>query len=333
MGGDESDNHWTDNKLSDDDRHIDPTPHHHLQFKYAWVEQMIADLMPPDQIGYAEQCRRAARKARMYGYQMGAPATADTLTLCLATLSAEDPAEHEKLLAALLERQFRDDPFSGAFADNASGRNPFWDWWQHAFLGWALMDAAERGKGAGQDALRRYLEFVMRTSGLSAFGIPPLYLCGKKPAGNATRSFPGGGHYRYFLPIGPHGYGQGSNAALLGHAAVFARASLVFDEPRFREFALRQLEWVYGANPLGVGMVSGRTATTPYPHSRYTGIIPTGILNGITGTRDDTPHLGDAPYDLEWQTKEYWSPQQAQYLMTLCELFEEPAAGVLYCHS
>jgi hypothetical protein len=333
VGGPESDNHWTDNVVSEDDRHIDPAPQHHLQFKFAWIQQTIADLLPEEQIGYAEQCRRAAHKAREYGYAMGDPAKADTLTLSLAALSETDTSRYQMLLDSLLARQFQSAPFSGAFANGADTDEPFWDWWQHSFVGWALFDAAERGADRAEPTLRRYLDFIKETSELSAFGILPLYLSRTLPTENTARRFPGGGYYRFFLPVGEHGYGQGSNTALLGHAALFAHAHHVFEEPEFMDLALRQLEWVYGANSLGLGMVSGQTATTPYPHSRYTGIIPCGILNGISGTREDEPHLGSAPYDLEWQTKEYWSPQQAQYLMTLCELFVEPSPGVLYCFS
>ena len=50
----------------------------------------------------------------------------------------------------------------------------------------------------------------------------------------------------------------------------------------------------------------------PYPHSRYVGLIPGGIINGIAGNPRDEPIL-DQQFHMDWRTTEYWSPQNAYY--------------------
>jgi len=42
--------------------------------------------------------------------------------------------------------------------------------------------------------------------------------------------------------------------------------------------AYRQLEWIMGANPFSASLMTGEGLRTPYPHSRFVGPIPGGIL-------------------------------------------------------
>ena len=344
VGGPEEENFWADCVLSADDRRLNPTADHHVQFKFSWVERLIAACFRAVDPAYAERCETASRAAWNAGLQIGPPEDAGTLTLSLAVLAAPDPQEHRHLLDALLNRQLTAGSWRGAFLDShrdAPQHRLFTDWWQHAFLGWALFESAARLKhgsaGEQHDANRalagaqEYLgDYVKRLAGLSSFGCPPLVVTDEPETWDRYRFAGELAYYRFFLPCRSlrteepafRGYGQGSNTALLGYAALLGRAARVFDQDEFREMALRQLEWVHGANPLGICMVTGRSAHGFYPHSRYIGPIPDGVANGITGNADDAPHFGSGPYDLEWQTREYWSPQQAQYLMALVELGE-----------
>src|SRR5215467_3841966 len=79
--------------------------------------------------------------------------------------------------------------------------------------------------------------------------------------------------------------------------------------------AYRQLEWIMGANPFSACMMTGEGMRNPYPHSRFVGLIPGGIMNGIAGNANDEPIL-DTEYGFDWRTTEYWSPHNAWYIWT-----------------
>jgi hypothetical protein len=79
------------------------------------------------------------------------------------------------------------------------------------------------------------------------------------------------------------------------------------------------LEWVMGANPFGACLMTGEGSRNPYPHSRYVGLIPGGIMNGIAGNMKDAPIL-DTSNGFDWRTTEYWSPHNAFYIWTLSVL-------------
>ncbi|MGH9654784.1 MAG: glycoside hydrolase family 9 protein, partial [Bryobacteraceae bacterium] len=100
---------------------------------------------------------------------------------------------------------------------------------------------------------------------------------------------------------------QGLNAHLASHALLFATAAADLHQPAYRDLAYRQLEWIFGTNPFGATLASGIGVRNPYPHSRYVGVIPGGIMNGICGNADDRPIL-DTSFGFSWRTNEYWSP-------------------------
>jgi hypothetical protein len=50
-----------------------------------------------------------------------------------------------------------------------------------------------------------------------------------------------------------------------------------------------------------------------YPHSRFSGLIPGGIVNGIAGNLKDEAVL-DTTYGYDWRTCEYWSPHNAHFV-------------------
>jgi hypothetical protein len=61
-------------------------------------------------------------------------------------------------------------------------------------------------------------------------------------------------------------------------------------------------------------MMTGEGVRNPYPHSRFVGPIPGGIMNGIAGNASDEPIL-DLEYGIDWRTCEYWSPHVAFYIL------------------
>jgi hypothetical protein len=83
--------------------------------------------------------------------------------------------------------------------------------------------------------------------------------------------------------------------------------------------AYRQLEWVMGANPFGACLMTGEGMRNPYPHSRFVGLIPGGLPNGIAGDRNDEPVL-DTELGFDWRTVEYCTPHNAHYIWAVSEL-------------
>ncbi len=59
--------------------------------------------------------------------------------------------------------------------------------------------------------------------------------------------------------------------------------------------------------------MTGEGMRNPYPLSKFVGLIPGGIVNGIAGNAQDEPVL-DTAYGTDWKTCEYWSPHVAFYI-------------------
>jgi hypothetical protein len=118
---------------------------------------------------------------------------------------------------------------------------------------------------------------------------------------------------------------HGQTAHHLSQAAGLLAAGRLLDDPDTRSAAMRQLDWVMGCNPAAVCMMTGAGVNTPYPHSRFTGLMPGGMLNGFIGREQDEPflHPGNT---LDWETTEYWNMHVAWYILALTILYEN--AGV-----
>ena len=89
--------------------------------------------------------------------------------------------------------------------------------------------------------------------------------------------------YRYFHPVRKQFWWQGANCHLASNALMlgwFSNYSGSQSKACVR-LAYRQLEWIMGANPFGSCMMTGEGMRNPFPHSRFVGLIPGGIMNGI----------------------------------------------------
>jgi hypothetical protein len=76
-----------------------------------------------------------------------------------------------------------------------------------------------------------------------------------------------------------------------------------------------------GGNPKNSCLMTGEGINNPYPHSRFLGLIPGGIMNGICGLEDDEPFL-DLDYMMDWRTTEYWSPHTCFYIWFVSLMFQ-----------
>jgi hypothetical protein len=121
--------------------------------------------------------------------------------------------------------------------------------------------------------------------------------------------------YRYFHPVRKQFWWQGANCHYAANALALGWLARIREDAgkAYVVLAYRQLEWIMGANPFGSCMMTGEGMRNPYPHSRFVGLIPGGIMNGIAGNVNDDPVL-DLEYTLDWRTCEYWSPHVAFYI-------------------
>jgi hypothetical protein len=182
-----------------------------------------------------------------------------------------------------------------------------------AILEAARAFAADPAAAKWRDAVRLYIEgYVVPLCQRSAYAVMPFGVYRGSPTSERYRTLAGDQTYRFFMPVRKQFWWLGVNSHLASHALLLATAAVEFNQSAWRHLAYRQLEWIFGANPFGATLASGIGVREPYPHSRYVGIIPGGIMNGICGNTGDEPVL-DTGFSGNWRTNEYWSPQVAYF--------------------
>ncbi|MGH9542426.1 MAG: glycoside hydrolase family 9 protein, partial [Terriglobales bacterium] len=342
VNGDNSDNHWTDNVVgTGDDRYLNPEKTEVTAAIFATLEAMAAQEFAASDAAYAARALAASRRAWSGSRRAGSTAAVAWWALAAAELvratgEAEFHAEGQRLGAELLVRQ------QAEFAHGQrevrgywmEGDAPFVDIVNSAAPALALLALYETlpqapRRAAWLTAVRVYLEdYVRPMAARNAYGLVPTGLYLSALSDETYRPLAGRLLYRYFLPVRKQFWWQGANCHLAAHALLLARYAAVAGlEPGagqpYRDLAYRQLEWIAGANPFGASQITGLGVRQPYPHSRYVGLIPGGIMNGIAGDAADQPVL-DREMRLDWRTCEYWSPHVAYYLWAVAAL-EPPA--------
>jgi hypothetical protein len=171
-----------------------------------------------------------------------------------------------------------------------------------------------------RDAVRLHLdEYVTPLTAHSAYAIVPFGVFLGSPTAETYRPLAGELTYRYFMPVRKQFWWLGMTSHLECYALLLAEAAQAFEHTPYRDLAYRQLEWVMGANPFGACLMTGEGMRNPFPHSRFVGLIPGGIMNGIAGNAKDAPIL-DTQNGFDWRTTEYWSPHNAYYLWAVSTL-------------
>ncbi len=336
VNGDNSDNHWTDNRVgTEDDRYINPSKSGIIQAEFVAVQALVAQLFRATDPGYAQRCLSAGlrcRNASTPGQATGELAwwLMAALELYRATGEQVWAQEARQLGNRLRDLQVQD--FLGnqrqvrgywktAEADNV----PYVDAIFSAVPALVLLSLADAfpsdpDSAAWRKAVQMHLdEYVLPLSEKNAFRIVPYGIFQKSPTPERYRLLAGELTYRYFLPARKQFWWLGITSHLENYACLLARASAVFSLREYLDLAFRQLEWVMGANPFGACLMTGEGMNNPYPHSRYVGLIPGGIMNGIAGNPDDEPVL-DMEYGFDWRTTEYWAPHNAWYLWAVSEI-------------
>lgn len=344
LNGDNSDNHWTDNRPgTDDDRYLNPAKRGRNQAMFITVQAMAAQAFRASDEGYAKQCLAAAQRCwnaskregntgevawwLVAALEMRAAATAGPYTADAVQLGARLLA----LQATAFEGNQKE--IRGYWHTSERDRNPYADAVHSALPPLALLELAsalpQHAEAARwRDAVRLHIdEYVTPMAAHSAYAIVPFGVFLGSPTVETYRPLAGTLTYRYFMPVRKQFWWLGMTSHLECYGLMLAQAAQVFGSTRYRDLAYRQLEWVVGANPFGACLMTGEGMRNPYPHSRYVGLIPGGIMNGIAGNAMDAPIL-DMQNGFDWRTTEYWSPHNAFYLWAVSTLaaWDEPHA-------
>lgn len=343
VNGDNSDNHWTDNVIgTSDDRHVETRVSPLVQWTFVYLQALVNQVFKESDPVYSRGCLKSGLSAYKYALEMNQEL--DTLALGMKILATseltragalpEKTAELAVAIDRLLGRQITSEvPEKGAFRTADETDAPlFRHVWLSGVPALSLLVAHEAGFGnpaSIREAIKRYVyDYVKPLTELSVFRILPYSVWRQPTTPDHYRPLPKGGVYRYFMPVlqeaaepRPVRWWVGTTSHLLSHSLILALASRQLGDPALRDLAIRQIEWVVGANPFQASMITGIGVNQPWPHSRFVGLIPGGIMNGIGGDVQDNPIL-DQENGLAWQTNEYWSPHNAWYLMSLVGLDE-----------
>jgi len=327
VNGDNSDNHWTDNVIGTaDDRYINTNKPSEIGATFATLQGLVGQCYAASDPIYASQCLAAGVRAwQAYGPPSSPGETAWWAMAACELYRATRDSEYRNH-ADLLGRRLMKQQNTAFIADQRQVRGfwmnnevPFMDVVDSALPPLALLElhaafpeAAERTKWL--DAVRLYLdEYALPMSERNAYRIIPLGMFIGSPTPETYRPLAGKLTYRYFHPVRKQFWWQGANCHLASHALLLGRAYKLTEKREYVDLAYRQLEWIMGANPFAACMMTGEGMRNPYPHSRFVGLIPGGIMNGIAGNMRDEPIL-DMQYMLDWRTCEYWSPHVAFYI-------------------
>lgn len=337
-------NRWTDN-ITDgrDDRTIDTRPCDTIsQWVFVLAEAAMAGLVGSEDRPYADRCADAARRCVSWLTAADRTRSAGELGVAMAALvemhrAAGDGRAIElaegyasKLLALQFVRQEDSrSPVWGFFldawdsAEPPMGVEPFKSIWQGC---WPLLGLCEllayRPDHPQADRWRRAIRlfcenYLEPMTARNAFGIVPFGLYRAKPMGGRRL---GAFWYRWFMEPKPEWY-VGINANLASAGVGLVKAAGLLGNQRLASLAQRQLDWVLGVNPFDASTVMGAGHNNPqhmfgnefYPPTPF---LPGAVMNGITGTDSDEPHLRPGSY----HECEYWTPMVCYTMWLMAEL-------------
>ena len=342
VNDDNSDNHWTDNRIgNEDDRYLNPFKIGNNQAMFTALQALVAQIFRRSDAGYAQSCleaglrcwKAAGGKDRCWPVSSLCDSTRELTWWTVAAVELHRATGEDIFLTTaeylgrqLLSRQTTDfvgsqEQIRGFWRVSGGNTSPH----LHGMTPFALLELLAAFPGHAdaarwREAVRLHLDAcILPLSARSAYGIVPFGLYLGAPTGELYRPLTGQLTYRYFKPTGERLWASGTTSHLEAYALVLARAGKVFGNREYTDLAYRQLEWLMGANPFGACLMTGEGMRNPYPHSRYVGLIIGGLPNGIAGDRLDEPVL-DIQLGFDWRTVEYCTPHNAFYIWAISEL-------------
>jgi hypothetical protein len=343
LNGDNSDNRWSDNIVGNgDDRYINVSKSGFPQAMFTALQGLVANGFRNHDPSYSRECLAAGRRCWQAAKRESASPSELAFWLLAAIelhrASGDDAFSNEgsRLAARLIAQQaarpeYGQDVVRGYWHTSLESAIPWSDAVYSALPGLALLEAALAWPRSAdgprwRDAVRLYLDcYISPMASRSPYRILPYGLFVESPSPEDYRPLSGRLTYRYFMPVRKQFWWVGTTSHLLGHAALLGLAARCFHHAPYRHLAYRQMEWIMGANPFGACLMTGPGMRHPYPHSRFLGLIPGGIFNGIAGNVRDEPVL-DTHNGLDWRTTEYWSPHNAFYLWA-CSLLDPDSSS------
>ncbi len=323
-----------------DDRVIKTDPLDRLgQYKFVIAQAMMARLTKQSDSQYAARCLQAAKRCYDWCAKDWPERRAENLGGALAAAV--------ELYRSTQQQKYKDDaidcasrlmplqvtepldanaPVCGFYRRTAEATEPYRDIWHGCWHLLALCDLVELfGDHDQADAWRRAIrlyarEYLTAMSNRNSFGIVPHgFYANQDPGGNRRI---GEYWYRYFMRPSD-GWWVGVNANLASAGVGLLKAAKVLDEPSLRSTAQRQLDWIVGCNPFCASTVEGIGHNHPpqfvngSEFQPATPRLPGAVMNGLGGTADDQPFMGDGIYHVS----EYWTPM-VSYTMWLMALLQ-----------
>lgn len=343
VNGDNSDNHWTDNQTgTEDDRYINPEKPNLIQAEFVTAQALIAQVFNTSDPSYGQVSLAAA--LRCWEANTVGKAVEELSWWLLAAIELSRATHQarwtqtaidlgDRLLAHQNREYIADQKqVRGFWKISEQDSTPYVNAIFSAMPCIALLELAQTFPNHPQatkwrEAVQLHLEeYVLPLSGRSVYKIVPYGVFQGSPTPEFYRPLAGKLTYRYFMPVRKQFWWLGMTSHLENYACLLAMAARTFQKREFLELAYRQLEWVMGANPFAACLMTGEGMRNPFPHSRFVGLIPGGIMNGIGGNAQDEPVL-DVDYGFDWRTCEYWAPHNAWYLWAVSEI-EKGATGI-----
>ena len=321
-----------------DDRVIQTKPLDRLgQYKFVIAEALMARLTKTGDASYSARCLEAA--TRCYDWcakdrpensteRLGG-AMAAAIELYRSTGQDQYKKDATDCASRLAQLQVTEpldskDAIRGFYHAGINNAEPYRDIWNGCWHLFGLCDLVELfpdhpdAKG-WRDAIRLYTDdYLAAMSRRNGFGIVPYGLQSKEDPGNRKI---GGYWYRYFMR--PENWWVGVNANVASAGVGLVRAAKILNEPQLRAVAQRQLDWVLGCNPFYASTVVGIGHNHPprfvngSEFQPATPPLPGAVMNGLGGTMDDQPFVGDGVYNVS----EYWTPM-VSYTVWLMALLQ-----------
>jgi Glycosyl hydrolase family 9/Cellulase N-terminal ig-like domain len=318
-----------------DDRIIQTQPvEMSAQYNFITAEAMVARITSKTDPAYSKRCLDAAKKCYDWCLQSGHDTTTANAGAALQAViemyqTTGQQAYHKRAteLALQLKKLQAADltgGLSGFFYNSLSNHEPYKNIWNgcQAFIG--LSDLVQLFPGdkdvpLWKSMIRDYAErYLLLLSEKNSFGIVPFSLYEKKDPGGNRKI--GAYWYRYFMePELEWWVGINSNIASAGIGLL--KAATVLKDDRMKAAAQKQLDWIFGSNPLNSSTMEGAGYNHPvhFAGSSFlpnVPVLPGAVLNGLGGDHEDMPVKGTG----SWQISEYWTPMVAYTLWLMAEL-------------
>jgi hypothetical protein len=307
-----------------DDRVIQTRPLDRLgQYKFVIAEAMTARLAKPSDPPYSDKCLQAAQRCYDWCATRWPEQAADTLGGALSAAvelyrsTGQEKFKKEAIAAAarlaplqVTEPLDAKEPVRGFYRRTASSPELYRDisngcWYLLGLCGLVELFPDHAEADNWRKAIRLYtVDYLAAVSKRNSFGLVPYgFFAQADPGGNRKI---GSYWYRYFMPPGSNWW-VGVNANIASAGVGLVRASKILHDPSLRSVAQSQLDWILGGNPFyaapwwGIGYNHPPAFVNGGEFKPATPRLPGAVMNGLGGTADDQPFIGDGIYNVsEW---------------------------------